>query len=45
MLPLGVSVGLAFAEEAELDPQALFVSADKALYNAKENTSSVLVCA
>ena len=37
MLPLGVSVGLAFAEESELDPQALFVSADRALYNAKED--------
>lgn len=46
LLPLGVSVGLAFAaEEAELNPQELFVSADRALYNAKENTSSVLVCA
>ena len=46
MLPLGVSVGLAFAsEESELDPQDLFVAADRALYNAKESTSSVLVCA
>lgn len=46
MLPLGVSVGLAFAsEEPELDPQELFVAADRALYNAKESTSCVLVCA
>lgn len=46
MLPLGVSVGLAFAShEPELDPQDLFVAADRALYNAKESTSSVLVCA
>jgi diguanylate cyclase (GGDEF)-like protein len=46
MLPLGVSVGLAFAsEEPELDPQDLFVAADRALYNAKESTSCVLVCA
>jgi diguanylate cyclase (GGDEF)-like protein len=46
LLPLGVSVGLAFAaDEPELDPQELFVSADRALYNAKESSSSVLVCA
>lgn len=46
LLPLGVSVGLAFAsDEPELDPQDLFVSADRALYNAKESTSSSLVCA
>jgi diguanylate cyclase (GGDEF)-like protein/PAS domain S-box-containing protein len=45
LLPLGVSVGLAFAsEEAELDPHKLFAAADKALYNAKEHTSTVLVC-
>jgi diguanylate cyclase (GGDEF)-like protein/PAS domain S-box-containing protein len=46
LLPLGVSVGLAFAvEEPEQDPQELFVSADRALYLAKENRSLVLVCA
>lgn len=46
LLPLGVSVGLAFAsQEVELDPQELFVSADRALYNAKESTSPVVVCA
>jgi len=45
-LPLGVSVGLAFAsEEPELDPQKLFVAADRALYNAKESASCALVCA
>lgn len=46
LLPLGVSAGLAFAtEEAELDPQELFVAADRALYNAKESATSLLVCA
>lgn len=46
LVPLGVSVGLAFAaEEAALNPQELFLSADRALYNAKESTMSVLVCA
>lgn len=45
LIPLGVSVGLAFASEAERDPQMLFIAADKALYNAKKNTSSVMVCA
>jgi diguanylate cyclase (GGDEF)-like protein len=45
LLPLAVSVGLAFvSEERELDPQKLFVAADRALYNAKESTS-LLVCA
>ena len=46
LLPLGVSIGLAFAsDEPELDPQTLFVAADRALYNAKESSSSVLACA
>ena len=46
MLPVGVSVGLAFAGETpELDPQDLFVAADRALYNAKESASTALVCA
>lgn len=44
-LPLGVSVGLAFAsEETELDAQELFAAADKALYNAKEDASNFLIC-
>ena len=46
LLPLGVSVGLAFAsDQAQFDPQKLFVAADAALYNAKEDASSYLVCA
>jgi diguanylate cyclase (GGDEF)-like protein/PAS domain S-box-containing protein len=45
-LPLGVSAGLAFtSEETELDPQKLFATADRALYNAKRHISTVLVCA
>ena len=45
MLPVGVSVGLAFAPgKLELDPQDLFVAADRALYNAKESGSAALVC-
>jgi diguanylate cyclase (GGDEF)-like protein len=44
LLPLGVSVGLAFSpQESELDPEKLFLKADRALYNAKESTSSVIV--
>ncbi|MEJ5975048.1 diguanylate cyclase [Novosphingobium sp. PS1R-30] len=43
-LTIGVSAGLAFAPEAEeLDPQALFVSADRALYAAKADRAGVLV--
>jgi diguanylate cyclase (GGDEF)-like protein/PAS domain S-box-containing protein len=46
LLPLAVSVGLAFAsEEPELDPQKLFVAADRALYNAKASAFRVVVCA
>lgn len=46
LLPLGASAGLAFVpEDAECDPQMLFLAADRALYNAKGNASSVLVCA
>ena len=46
MLAFGVSVGLAFAaDEAELDPQKLYLAADRALYDAKEITSTNLVCA
>jgi len=46
LLPLRVSVGLAFASgEPDFDPQRLFVTADKALYNAKDNASSCLICA
>jgi diguanylate cyclase (GGDEF)-like protein/PAS domain S-box-containing protein len=45
MLPLGVSVGLAFvSDQVDLDPQTLFIAADRALYNAKEDASTVLVC-
>lgn len=45
MLPLGVSVGLAFfSDDYGLDPQMLFVAADRALYDAKGNASSALVC-
>ena len=45
MLPVGVSVGLAFAaESSEPNPQDLFVAADRALYNAKESDSTALVC-
>ena len=45
LLPLGVSAGLAFAsQESGLDPQKLFAAADRALYNAKAHTSTVLVC-
>jgi len=41
-----VSVGLAFAsEETGLDPQKLFLNADRALYSAKDHTNSVVVCA
>jgi diguanylate cyclase (GGDEF)-like protein/PAS domain S-box-containing protein len=46
LLPLCVSVGLAFsAEDTEQNPQQLFVTADRALYIAKENRSLALVCA
>ncbi|SLK03251.1 GGDEF domain-containing protein [Novosphingobium mathurense] len=46
LLPLGVSVGFAHVPtEHPFDPQALFVSADKALYAAKRNPSLALVCA
>jgi len=46
LLPLGVSAGLAFtSDEAELDSQGLYVAADRALYNAKESASSLVVCA
>jgi len=40
LLPVSVSVGLAFAEEVGMDPQDLFIAADRALYDAKKNTSS-----
>lgn len=43
LLPVSVSVGLAFAEEVGLDPQDLFVTADRALYDAKKNTSPALL--
>lgn len=46
LLPLSVSVGLAFAsQEGALDPQELFIAADEALYSDKErrNGSSALV--
>ncbi|GFM29224.1 GGDEF domain-containing protein [Novosphingobium sp. PY1] len=54
LLPLGVSVGLAHAPtaaslsacgEIKLDPQALFIAADKALYEAKANPALALVSA
>ena len=46
LLPLGVSVGIAFAsEQTEFDPQRLFAAADRALYNAKKDASTFLVCA
>lgn len=41
-LPVSASVGLAFAEEVGVDPQDLFIAADRALYDAKKNTSSAL---
>jgi diguanylate cyclase (GGDEF)-like protein/PAS domain S-box-containing protein len=45
LMPLGVSVGLAFApKQTELDPQTLFAAADRALYNAKGDASAILVC-
>lgn len=45
-LTIGVSAGLAFAPEAEdLDPQALFLDADRALYAAKADRSDSLFCA
>ena len=45
LLPLGVSAGLAFAsEQTDLDPQELFTAADRALYNAKEDASTFLIC-
>lgn len=45
LLPISVSVGLAFvAQREELDPQRLFEAADRALYNAKRDTSNFLVC-
>jgi diguanylate cyclase (GGDEF)-like protein/PAS domain S-box-containing protein len=38
VLPLGVSAGLAFADAApDFDPQELFVTADRALYEAKRD--------
>ncbi|AIT82015.1 GGDEF domain-containing protein [Novosphingobium pentaromativorans] len=54
LLPLGVSVGLAHAPvgsaretsaEIGFDPQALFLAADKALYEAKGDPALALVCA
>jgi diguanylate cyclase (GGDEF)-like protein len=46
LLPVGVSAGLAFvSKDVELDPYELFVSADRALYNAKQSTSAIIVCA
>lgn len=45
LLPLGVSVGLAFhSEPTECDPQKLFATADRALYDAKKDPSAFLVC-
>jgi|TARA_R100000501_G_scaffold10060_2_gene19910 diguanylate cyclase (GGDEF)-like protein len=44
LLPFSASVGLAFAPQAEaLDPHALFVAADRALYAAKENERTALI--
>lgn len=42
LLPVSASVGLAFAEEADTDPQELFIAADRVLYAAKKRTSSGL---
>lgn len=45
LLPLGVSVGLAFiSEQTAFAPQRLFEAADRALYNAKKDASTFLVC-
>ena len=45
LLPLNVSVGLAFVGQGErLDPQRLFEAADRALYIAKRDASNFLVC-
>ncbi|WP_246018311.1 sensor domain-containing diguanylate cyclase [Pelagibacterium montanilacus] len=45
MVPLTASVGLAFASPlAGLSPERLYVAADRALYDAKKNPASVLVC-
>ena len=43
LLPVSASVGLAFAEEVGLDPQDLFIAADRALYDVKKNPSSVRI--
>ena len=46
LLPLSVSAGLAFALPGErLQPESLFVDADKALYGAKADSSALIVCA
>ena len=45
LLPLSVSIGLAFVAQGEgLNPQRLFEAADKALYIAKREASNFLVC-
>lgn len=45
LLPIDVSVGLAFvSKDTELNPKLLFEAADRALYDAKRNTSKFLVC-
>ncbi len=46
VLPLGVSVGLAFADATQgFDPQDLFIAADCALYGAKRDPLTPLSCA
>lgn len=46
ILPISASVGLAFVSAGtELEPEKLFVAADKALYEAKRSASTILVCA
>jgi diguanylate cyclase (GGDEF)-like protein/PAS domain S-box-containing protein len=44
LLPIGASVGIAFSVPGA-DPQALFIAADRALYDAKASDSTDLVCA
>ncbi|WP_417582649.1 GGDEF domain-containing protein [Pelagibacterium sp.] len=45
-LPISASLGMAFASEhTEFNPQALFVTADRALYEAKKGRSTISDCA